>query len=79
MGGQHQSGRLVDVVLVRREHNYCLIIVNRVVRGDDRASLINPRPRFPYRPCCLHHLAQPIYLVLTYYHHHHTHLSFTEA
>jgi len=31
-GGQRQSRRLVDVVRVRREHNYRLIIVNRVVR-----------------------------------------------
>jgi len=30
------------VVSVRREHNYRLIIVARVVRGDGRASLIIP-------------------------------------
>jgi len=38
------------------EHNYRLIIVDRVVRGDGHASLINPRPRFP---CRLRHLARP--------------------
>jgi len=32
------------------EHNYRLIIVDRVVHGDGRASLINPCPHFPCRP-----------------------------
>ena len=55
---KRQSGRLVGVVRVRRQHYYCLIIVDR---GDGRASLINPRPRCPCRPRCLRHLARPQY------------------